>query len=357
VIEIVARIGDSIVDVVEGPCRAHDGTPLVTPGTVTIGVVTYTIACTEHNELAAAPVPRPRIAKRPFAYLAASLVVQLMIWLVAVTTEPFEKLERPAHRIVRVTHVRLPDVPPPKPAPEPAKPPESKAAAATRAPAHKPDRTRTSEMIKRPHPSAQDDGDRMSGDPGAAYAAAMAHMAKTFDDIDVAGQLAKTDGPLVDANTEDPSAFGGGGHHFDADAVAPPQTYAVTRWALPTYIRTKKGELAPVPAIEWCDEDSCMTRGSLPINRVLAILGRHEKEIAQCYREHTGDLVGNVRVRFPVDADGKVTGKLGTEHGPVGYGTGTVGRCIAKIAQGIRWPQAHDDTYVFVGLAFRPASG
>src|SRR5439155_15999852 len=105
-------------------------------------------------------------------------------------------------------------------------------------------------------------------------------------------------GPLVDETTGDPNAFGGG-HHFNADAVATLQTYAVERWAVPTFVRTHKGELAPVPAIEWCDEDSCMTRGPLPIDRVVAILARHEKQIAQCYREHTGDLVGNVRIRLP----------------------------------------------------------
>lgn len=361
-IEIVARIGDSIVEISDGPCRAHDGTPLVTPGTVTIGVVTYTIARTELSGRIAEPVPRPRIAKRPFAYLAASLVVQLAIWFVAASTAPFEKLERPVHRIVRVTHVRLPD-PPPLPKPKPPKPtpdepkPEKPTPAASSAVHHHPPRA-----PRRDEPDDPDENDEAAdpsvpGDPAVAEAVAIAHLAKTFDDIDVAGQMAKTDGPLVDANTETPGAFGGGGHHFDVDAVAPEETYAVKRWALPTYIRTKKGQLAPVPTIEWCDEDSCLTRGSLPIGRVLAILGRHEKEIAQCYREHTGDLVGNVRVRFPVDAEGKVFGKLGTATGPVGYGTGTVGHCIAKIAQGIRWPQAHDDTYVFVGLAFRPASG
>ncbi|HSN26258.1 MAG TPA: hypothetical protein VLT45_08235, partial [Kofleriaceae bacterium] len=130
----------------------------------------------------------------------------------------------------------------------------------------------------------------------------------------------------------------------------------VERWALPTYMHVK-GELAPVPAIEWCDDGSCSTRGPLELKPVLARLLAHEAEIARCYREHTGDLVGNVRVRFPIGPDGKVTGKLGTETGPVGYGTDTVGRCVAAIAQKLRWPRANDETYVFVGLAFKPASG
>ena len=347
-IEIVSRIGDTVVDIVDGPCRAHDGTPLVRPGFVEVGVVTYEIRQTtparEH-------VPRRRMDARPFVYIGASLIVQLAIWLIAVTTEPFEKLERPKHRIARITHVRVPD-PPPKP--EPAKPEPSETHEKPR-PAVE---TSHTAVHKRAAKHEETTADALPGNPAAAEAVAIAHLGKTFDDIDVKGMLAKTDGPLVTADTEDPNAFGGGGgHHFNADAVAPEQTYAVQRWALPTFVRTHKGELAPVPTIEWCDEDSCLTRGSLPIEKVLAILARHDKQIAQCYREHTGDLVGNVRVRFPVGADGKVTGVLGTEHGPVGYGTGTVGRCIAKIAQGIRWPQADDETYVFIGLAFRPAAG
>jgi hypothetical protein len=357
VIEVGARIGDSIVNVAHVPAggsyRAHDGSLLVVAGrvvtpAVTIGLVSYTIA---RAERAGECVPRPRVERRMYGYVAASLAVQLAIWLVAVTTAPFEKLERPVYRIVRLTHVHA-AVPPPKPKKPPTPVPEKPSP-------DRPKPTASSVHASAAHHRTADPDEAAGSEPaeGITEGEAIARLGKTFDDIDVAGQLAKTDGPLVDASTEPPGAFGGGGHHFNADAVAPEQTYAVGRWALPTFIRTHKGELAPVPAIEWCDEGSCMARGSLPIDRVLAILARHEKQIAQCYREHTGDLAGTVRVRFPVGADGRVIGTLGTQTGPVGYGTGTVGRCIAKIAQGIRWPQARDETYVFVGLAFRPASG
>jgi hypothetical protein len=334
VIEVVARIGDTVIDMREGPCRAHDGSPLVRPGTVTIGVVTYTIA---HTEPSASRVPRPKPDRRPYAYLAASLIAQLALWLAAAALAPFEKLSRPPHRIARVTHVRLPD-PPPPPQVKPEKPtPAVETAHAVAAPASR----------KRVAPPG--DLDKLYGNP----AAQIAHLARTFDDIDVAGQLARTDGTVVDP-TDDSRGFGGGGGHamqFDDT------TYKVERYGVPTFFRTHKGELAPMPAVEWCDDDSCMTRGALAIERVLPILEKHQAEIVQCYRAHTMDLVGKVRVRFPVGADGKVTGTLGTEAGPVGSGSGTVGRCIAKIAQGIRWPRAADETYVFVGLAFRPAAG
>jgi hypothetical protein len=341
VLEVAARIADTLIEVREGPCRAHDGTPLVTPGTVTIGVVTYTITRTQP---VTSRLARPKIDRRPFGYLALSLVAQLAVWLAAVTLEPFERLPRPVHRIVHVAHVREPDPPVPVKPPPVKTPPVKTAIAATRGP------TTSIPPRSKHHSTSEDELDRLYGNP----AAQIAHLAKTFDEIDVKGKLAAADGPIVDP-TDDSQGFGGAGNgrsmKFDDT------TYKVERYAVPTFVRTHKGQLAPVPAIEWCDDDSCMTRGPLAIERVLAILETHQAEIAQCYRAHTMDLVGNVRVRFPVGPDGKVTGKLGTEAGPVGSGSGTVGRCIAKIAQGIRWPKADDETYVFVGLAFRPAAG
>lgn len=334
-LEIEARIGETIIEIVEGPCRAHDGTPLVRPGTVAIGFVTYTIRPREHAQ----PLAHPRIEKRIYGYLAASLVVQLALWLAAATFAPFEKLVDRTTRPLRLAHIHV-EPPPPKPKPEPPKPEPPKPAAdihVSSEPAH-----------ARPKAAKQDAVDKLYGNE----AAQIAHLAKVMNDIDVAGKLAHTDGPLYDPNNDD-SGFGGTGGHMKYDDT----TYKVERWALPTFTRTHKGELAPVPTIQWCDADSCLTRGPLELEPVLARLLAHEAEIARCYREHTGDLVGNVRVRFPIGPDGKVTGKLGTEDGALGYGTGTVGRCVAAIAQRIRWPRANDETYVFVGLAFKPAAG
>ena len=50
-----------------------------------------------------------------------------------------------------------------------------------------------------------------------------------------------------------------------------------------------------------------------------------------------------------------MTGIYGKPDGPVGYGTGTVGRCVAKIAARLRWPQRPETTRVFIGALFRPA--
>ena len=342
--EVVARLADTVLDITrvpaEGSYRGHDGSMLVVAGKpvverIRIGLVSYEVRRTAPTR---ERVARKRIEKRFYPFLAASLVVQLALWLAAATLAPFEKLVVHKPRPLRVAHIQ-PSEPPPPPRPEPEKPEPPKPAAALHA-SSEPARRRSSR-------TPADEVDKLYGDP----AAQMAHLAKVMAEIDVAGKLAATDGPLYLPENDD-AGFGGTGGHMKYDDT----TYKVERWALPTYMHVK-GELAPVPAIQWCDDGSCSTRGPLALDRVLGVLIRHEAEIARCYREHTGDLVGNIRVRFPIGADGKVTGALGTETGPVGYGTGTVGRCVAKIAQGIRWPRANDETYVFVGLAFKPAAG
>ena len=305
-VERVARIGDTVVEVAYLP--ASTSQPI---GTFQAGLVTTTIARTT---LDVPRMPRPRRELRPYLYLAASLIVQLAIWLAAVSLAPFHKLVRPVRRIAHVTHVHEP--PPPPPAPAPAKP-------ATAAPT------------------------------GARLAATPAHLAKTIGEIHIADKLAASDGPVDPNAALDEQGFGGGGHRFNVDDVAPEKTYAVTKWALPTYFHVK-GELAPIPSITLCDDDSCSVEGPRDMHAILAQLIAHEAEIAMCYREHTGDLDGQIRIRFEISPQGKVTGEYGKPDGPVGYGTGTVGRCVAKIAARLRWGQAPDQARVFIGMAFRP---
>jgi hypothetical protein len=327
VVELVTRMGDTILDVEYLPADTK-----VIPER-TLGLVTRTM---QRTRLDAPAVPRPAIDGRPLAYLAAALVALLAVVITAFRVAPFERLpRRAAVRIAHVTHVREPEPPPPPPKPAPPAP--ATTAVAASAPASRPVHHRKAEA-----PSF--------GSPGEA----VAHLAKTFDDIQVAEQLAAADGrPDVESATEE-AGFGGGGHHLDVDRIAPKETYKVTRWALPTYFR-KKGELAPVPSIEWCDDDSCVIQGPLELHAILSELEQHHDEIAQCYREHTGDLEGQIRFRFEVSPEGVVTGTYGKHNGPVGYGTGTVGRCVAKIAMRLHWPQRPDTTRVFIGALFRPA--
>jgi hypothetical protein len=310
-VELVARIGDTVLEVAYLP--ASTSQPI---GTVQVGLVTIT---TRRTTLDVPRVPRPRRELRPCIYLAASLIVQLAIWFVAVSLAPLQKVVRPVHRIAHIAHiadVHEPPPPPPPPAPPPAKPAK---------------------------PAAT----------GAMHAVRPAHLAKTIGEIHIAEKLAASEGPVDPNAAVDEQGFGGGGHRFNVDDVAPEKTYAVTKWALPTYFHVK-GELAPIPSITLCDDDSCSVEGPRDMHAILAQLIAHEAEIAMCYREHTGDLEGQIRIRFEISPQGKVTGEYGKPDGPVGYGTGTVGRCVAKIAARLRWGQAPDQARVFIGMAFRP---
>jgi hypothetical protein len=324
VVELVTRMGDTILDVEYLPAATE-----VIPAR-TLGLVTRTM---QRTRLDAPAVPRPAVDRRPLVYLAIMAVAQLALVLAAFRVAPFERLPHHAvPRVAHVTHVREPD-----------------------APVHEDLRQRSAAHVAE---GLHDDRAparpaRKGGSPAASYAEAAAHLGKTFDAIDVAGKLADASGP-TDPDAVYEGGFGGGGHHFDPDAVAPKETYKVTRWALPTYFH-RKGELAPVPTIEWCDDDSCVIEGPLELATVLDELEQHHAEIAQCYREHTGDLEGQIRFRFEVSPEGKVTGIYGKPDGPVGYGTGTVGRCVAKLAARLRWPQRPEKTRVFIGALFRPA--
>jgi hypothetical protein len=352
-VEVVARIGDTVLEVehvrpgepyrigtfpvfdgkvvhvpaglvarVDG--RRNPGPTIELAGTIElqVGLVMLTIQKTTRERQR---VPRPRRELRPYLYLAASLIVQLAIWFAAVSLAPFHKLVRPVHRIAHITHVHEPPPPPP------AKPSRSAASGSMHGPA---ERTKTAPAYK---------------SPGQA----MAHLAKTIGEIHIAEKVAASNGPTDPNAAFDEQNFGGGGHRFNVDDVAPEKTYAVTKWALPTYFH-QKGELAPIPSITLCDDDSCSVEGPRDMHAILAQLIAHEAEIAMCYREHTGDLAGQIRIRFEISPQGKVTGEYGKPDGPVGYGTGTVGRCVAKIAARLRWGQAPDQARVFIGMAFRP---
>jgi hypothetical protein len=334
-VELVARIGDTVLEVAHllpGERYCWGGILVIDRDTVIggpielqVGLVTLTIRRITRERQ---PVPRPRREWRPTIYLAASLIVQLAIWLAAVTIAPFEKLVRHAPRIAHVAHVHEPPPPPPPPPPAP-KPAASASTVGPVAHAHKAEFT--------------------SRNPGEA----MAHLAKTIGEIHVADMVAAADGPADPNAAFDEQNFGGGGHRFDVDKVAPEKTYEVTKWAVPTYFRVK-GELAPIPSITLCDDGSCSVEGPRDMQKLLAQLIAHEAEIAMCYREHTGDLEGQIRIRFVLSPQGKVTGEYGKPDGPVGYGTGTVGRCVAKIAARLSWGQAPDEARVFIGMAFRP---
>ena len=331
----VVRVPAGVVARVDG--RRDPGPVIKLEGTIELQVALVTLTIRRVTR-EARPVPRPRRDRRPYLYVAASLVVQLALWLTAVTVAPFQRVVHEASRVAHLT--RIHDAPPPPPPPPP--PPAPKPAATAKA---------SAAGAMRPR------GERRETSSAPAYSSpgeATAHLAQVIGDIHIAEQVAAADGPADPEGAYNEQNFGGGRHRFDVDKVAPEKTYEVTRWALPTYMHVK-GELAPVPSIELCDDDSCTVEGPREMHAILTQMMKHHAEIAMCYREHTGDLDGQIRIRFEISPQGKVTGEYGKPDGPVGYGTGTVGRCVAKLAARLRWGQAPAQARVFIGMAFRPA--
>ena len=113
VVEIVARLGDTVIDFAhvppEAPYRIGDRTIVAKPGTYRVGLVAITMERTFRVEQ---PVPRRRVQVRPLVYGAASLAIQLAIVFIALVTAPFERMTAridPRPRLL----VRIEEEPPP----------------------------------------------------------------------------------------------------------------------------------------------------------------------------------------------------------------------------------------------------
>jgi hypothetical protein len=105
--------------------------------------------------------------------------------------------------------------------------------------------------------------------------------------------------------------------------------------------------------MEWCDDDSCLARGPLALATFLAELERHREAISTCYVDHTDQVAGSIRIRLDITTAGVA---IDEEFGgaPKGRGIGTVGRCVAKILAGVKWPHASEESHVWLGIGFSP---
>lgn len=93
VVEIVARLGDTVIDhahVAPGArYRLADRTFTAVPGTYQVGLVAISMERTFRVD---APVPHRAIAWRPLVYAGVSLVAHVALLLVAFLTEPYERM-------------------------------------------------------------------------------------------------------------------------------------------------------------------------------------------------------------------------------------------------------------------------
>ena len=113
VVEIVARLGDTVIDFAHVPpdarYRIGDRTIIAKPGTVQVGLVAITM---ERIFRVEQPVPLRRVQVRPLVYGAASLALHVAILLVAFLNAPFERMTARVEIRPRLV-VRIEDEPPP----------------------------------------------------------------------------------------------------------------------------------------------------------------------------------------------------------------------------------------------------
>ena len=381
VIEVVARIGESTIDFVHLPqdrsyvvgntpgvdlavpgigrfplvdgdlVRIPAGVPATAGGQpvaagarragaepveLELGLATIAVRLIERARV---PVARPRFEWRVAIYVLVSLAAQLALWAAAVTVRPVhDPVPRSVRRPVHVMH------PQPLPKPEPRPEPKPKAQAKAQTKPHGP--MRRAEHAGHAARAVEDTEDGF---------AAVARFAKNWKD-----PVIELDGTGTDADSYTENDFGNS-KHFDPDTdLRYNSVKAAKAWDLPDAGK-QLGQTLPPPKMEWCDDDSCLARGPIALAAFLNELERHRAEISACYVDHTDHSAGTVRLRFEISPEGKahasrqqLVGDQVTvvDGGTLGVGIGTVGRCVAKILDGVRWPQRTEATEVWIGIRF-----
>jgi hypothetical protein len=325
VVEVVARFGGTILDVAHvGEADTYrigsaQGTNLAVPGLVCFPLVTGTklrfpvgVPAVEHDgwtelrfgaltihltrtKLSRAPLARPRFERRTSVFLAASLVVHLALWLLALASAPYEKLPR-QRAVLRLAHMT--SAPEPTVKPKPVKPPERIAGKHASAAAMQPARPRRVATDDEPH--------------FHTAAEATAALAASFDKIDVVGKLADLR-PEDTYNEDEANARGfGGSKRFDPNEREGFESVKSGNYSTMIY------------DVKLCPNKSCTVVGPVPALFVRTHLLAHMDEIYDCYVQHATEP-GTIVLSFTITPDGSV-------HDASGSGLGETGPCAARVA-------------------------
>jgi hypothetical protein len=321
VVEVVVRFGDTILDVahvrphetyrigtapgLELAVPGHTNFPLVSGGSIRcpVGVPVRHIGATielrfayasielTKRELDLARLARPRPPWRVAAFVAASLLVHIAVWLCAVTLEPFERLiertnERPRMRYVHVADHDPPPEPPPKPV---AKPVEPQPVPSASAPVSPPPRRARAE--------------RLTVTNQAEAAAKFAAMVDKTHVVERVSALRPED----TYNEDDANAKGFGG----SPRFPPGETIATGDYKVMAY------------DVKLCPKKSCTITGPVPGSFIRAQLHEHMDAIYRCYLEHASEA-GTIVLEFSIAGDGSV-------HNASGSGLGETGACAARV--------------------------
>jgi hypothetical protein len=299
------------------PAVEHDGTTELTVGALSLQV--------RRTTLRRAPLARPRIEWSPAAFVLASLIAHLAVWLIALRFAPFEQLPRPRPvlRLVRVEHTGelAPVKPPPAPTQKPAVVQPASRARVTRAvPSERPAEPATS---------------RSTGD---AVGEAVARAMKSFDDTHVVERVSALR-PEDTYNEDDANARGfGGGRRFD-----PTQRDG---WGT-----VESGAYATMPFdFKQCpDKKQCSVEGPIPPLYVRTHVLARMAEIYACYEQHSAEP-GTIVLEFTITADGAVRDARGS-------GLGETGACAARVVADIFFKALGSETHVRWPVRFNAGPG
>lgn len=354
VVEVVARFGDTILDVAHiGPTETYrigtaSDTQLAVRGITSFPLVDGNVVCcplgmeaserggvTElsfgalticvgRTKLDIGPVARPRVDWRPPVFVLGSLLVHLAIWFIAMTLSPLERLAAPRAPQLRLARVESPPRPP-----EPKPTPRKQASASIAQPQHTSRVPRAERARGRVARSTGGYEPTMQGVGMAASA-----IAASFDRIHLPEKMAALDpGDAYNPEADDSPRFGGG------NALDPNNREG---WGT-----IKSGGYEIIPAgVTLCPDKSCTVQGPVPALFVRTHLHHHMDAIYDCYVRYA-EGPGTIVLEFTITADGAVRDARGS-------GLGETGECAARVASEIFFKAFGRETHVRYPLRFKP---
>lgn len=311
-VEVVVRLADDLVDVVELPAGSTywlgmTAIPAVAGTARTVGLVTVTVEATK----AGTHVPRPALEVRPYVYGALSLAAQLALLIVAFATAKDEPLSAPAveatgDRHPGAVHIKRFAMPAQTIARTPDPAPLETPVTADNTPEH------TAETDTPAPPKVNDfQPDEMTGGGLLPEAPKTGDGTSKFD---------------PDQNPA-----------FDTIRTGAYSTLATGRAAGDGYGPEARNSSLVVIT---CDRMSCLVVGGPKAVRVRKAVNERITELTDCYKRAAANGGGKVEIDFQVDGDGSVDDMQLEDSDPAGA-------CVARILKTLQIDDATntaDDT-------------
>lgn len=288
-------------------------------------------------------LPPPRVELRTPAFVLASLIVHLAIWLAAERFAAFERLA-PPRLPLRLAHIAVRLDEPPQPRPEPTPPTPKSTPKPT--PKAKPE-PRARALAASTVRDARDARDARAGrrERGARHgrakhaeatldpSQAIAHLLDQMPDLESPEYADAFDAEhFHDPGSDDTGSFGAG------NALVPNEREG---WGT---IASGPYTLLPI-GVKLCPAGACTVRGPIPPLYVRTHLLAHIDAIYECYTT-LAPGPGTIVLELTIGADGVV-------HDARGSGLGETGACAARIASSILFRALGAETRVRYPVQFK----